>query len=97
MHYQTGPIKELQRRNEKTADEEARIRMGKIKTTSQSYNLDSYIAKDGVIRVGRRLDKSNLNNVCKHPIVLPKCSPISKLIIAWYHKKNHAGRGMNDT
>ena len=30
----------------------------------------------------------------KHSIVLPKSSPISKLIIAWCHKKTgHAGRG----
>ena len=39
--------------------------------------------------------KSNLNNECKDSIVLPKGSPISKLIIAWCHKKTgHAGRGM---
>ena len=55
MHRQTGPIKMLQRRNEKTGYEE----------------------EDGIIRVEERLDKSNLNNECKHPIVLPKGSPIS--------------------
>ena len=66
-----------------------------MKKSSQIYNLDPYIDEDGIIRVGGRLDKSNLNNECKHPIVLPKGSPISKLIIAWCHKKTGlTGRGM---
>ena len=47
------------------------------------------------IRVGGRLDKSNLNNEWKHSIVLPKDSPISKSIIVWRYKKTgQAGRGM---
>ena len=58
-----------------------------IKKSSQIYNLDSYIDEDGIIRVGGRLDKSIFNNECKHPIVLPKGSPTSKLTIAWCHKK----------
>ena len=66
-----------------------------IKKSSQIYNLDPYIDEDDIIRVGGRLNKSNLNSECKHPIVLPKGSPISKLIIGWCHKKTgHAGRGM---
>ena len=41
-----------------------------------------------------RLDKPNLSNECK--IVLPKSSPMSKLVIAWCHKKNgHTGRGIS--
>ena len=66
-----------------------------LKKSSQIYNLYPYIDEDGLIRVGGRLDKSNLNNECKHPIVVPKGSPISKLKVAWCQKKTgHAGRGM---
>ena len=66
-----------------------------IKKSSQIYNLDPYVEEYGIIRVGGRLYKLNLNNDCKHPIVLPKGSPISKLIISWCNKKSgHAGRGM---
>ena len=66
-----------------------------LKKSSQIYNLYPYIDEDGLIRVGERLDKSNLNNECKHPIVVPKGSPISKLKVTWCHKKTgHAGRGM---
>ena len=86
MHHQTGSIKILQQRNEKTADEE-KGRKGteraEIKKSSQIYHLNPYIDEDGIIRVGGRLDISNVNNECKHPILLPKSSPISKLIIAW--------------
>ena len=93
MHHQTGTIKIFQPRNEKTAYEyqiEA-----EIKNSGQIYNLDTYIDENGIIRVGGRLDKSNLNNECKHPIVFPKGSPISKLIIAWYYKKSgRARKGM---
>ena len=61
--------------------------VAEIKKNSQIYNLDPYIDEDGIIKVEGRLDKSNLNNECKHPIVLSKGSPISKLIITWCHKK----------
>ena len=59
------------------------------------YNLDHYLDEDGIIRVGGRLDKLNLSNKCKHLNVLPKGSPISKLIIAKCHKKTgNSGRDM---
>ena len=43
----------------------------------QINEITGYEEEDGIIRVEGRLDKSNLNNECKHPIVLPKGSPIS--------------------
>ena len=61
--------------------------VAEIKKNSQIYNLDPYIDEDGIIKVEGRLDKSNLNNECKHTIVLSKGSPMSKLIITWCHKK----------
>ena len=58
-----------------------------IKKSNQIYNVEPYIDEDGIIRVGGRLNKLNFNKEYKYPIVLPKGSPISKLIIAWCHKK----------
>ena len=78
MHHQTGTMKIFQPQNEKT----------EIKNSSQIYNLDPYIDENGIIRVGGRLDKSNVNNEYKHVIVFLKGSPISKLIISWFYKKN---------
>ena len=58
-----------------------------ITKSNQFYNLDLYLDEDGITRVGEKLDKLNLNKECKHPIVLPKGSHISKLISTWCHKK----------
>ena len=60
----------------------------KIKKSNQIYSLDPYIDKDGVIKVGGRLDKSNLN----------KGSHISKLIIQSHGViKNCPRRERHDT
>ena len=51
--------------------------------------------REGVIRVGGRIDRSNIIEECKHPVILPKESHISRLIALWCHqRKGHAGRGM---
>ena len=64
----------------KECSQKAEIKM------SQIYNLNPQLDYDSTIRVGGRLNKSNLNNECNNLIVLPKGSPISKLITAWCHK-----------
>ena len=58
-----------------------------ITKSNQFYNLDLYLDEDGITRVGEKLDKLNLNKECKHPIVLPKGSHISRLITTWCYKK----------
>ena len=41
------------------------------------------------------MEKSDINNDCKHPILTPKGCHISKLIILWCHQKTgHPGTGM---
>ena len=58
-------------------------------------NLDPFVDKDGIIRVGGRLKHSYLNNDCKHPVLLPKESTVSNLIIQHYHQiVAHGGRGL---
>lgn len=48
----------------------------------------------GLLRVGGRLKQSSLSQELKHPVILPKNSHISKLILAHYHEKVcHQGRG----
>ena len=43
---------------------------------------------DGILRVGGRLEMSNLPYDAKHPIILPKQHHISKLVIAHIHNHN---------
>ncbi|XP_059053907.1 uncharacterized protein LOC131848156 [Achroia grisella] len=55
-------------------------------------SLNPFIDSSGVLRVGGRLEKSQLNLDAKHPILLPKNSPFTKLIIADAHTKTlHGG------
>ena len=61
--------------------------------TSSIHQLDPFLDKDGVLRMGGRLVKSNLS--LKHPVLVPKYCNISQLIIRYYHEKTaHSGRGM---
>ncbi|XP_037790101.1 uncharacterized protein LOC119585554 [Penaeus monodon] len=50
-------------------------------------------SKDGLLRVGGRLAHSELEYDARHPLILPKDSPVSKLLIHWQHEKSaHSGR-----
>ena len=53
---------------------------------SKIYCLDPFLDGDEVIHVGERLEKSFLNNECKHPILLPKVGKITDLLIKHHHK-----------
>ncbi|XP_057688053.1 uncharacterized protein LOC130913445 [Corythoichthys intestinalis] len=49
--------------------------------------------KDGLICVGGRLKHANINTTEKHPIILPKKSHVSLLLVRQYHDKvQHQGR-----
>ena len=66
-----------------------------VKISSKMSSLNPYLDENGIIRVGGRLEKSEINNECKHPILILKRCHISKLIILWCHQKTgHSGRGM---
>ena len=67
----------------------------RVPRTSSIHQLDPFLDKDGVLRVGGRLVKSNLSHELKHPVLVPKYCNISQLIIRYYHEKTaHSGRGM---
>ena len=62
-----------------------------VKISSKISSLNTCLDGNGIIRVGGRLEKSDINNDCKHS----KGCHISKLIILWCHQKTrHSGRGM---
>jgi hypothetical protein len=63
-----------------------------IHKQSPLCRLDPFIC-DGVIRVGGRLDQSTLEYDARHPVIMPKDSPVSKLILEQTHKDvGHLGR-----
>ena len=67
----------------------------RVPSTSSIHQLDPFLDKDGVLRVGGRLVKSNFSHQLKHPALLLKYCTISQLIIRYYHEKTaHSERGM---
>ena len=62
--------------------------------TPQSLeHFDPYIDEHDLLRVGGRLQNSDLPEDTKHPLVLPYGHRISSLIISYYHDKTkHQGR-----
>ena len=71
----------LNKRNKERAKKE-------LTKTSQLYRLNPFIDKDGVLRVGGRLQYSSLDGSEKHPIVLPKGHHVSVLLIKHLHAKS---------
>ena len=58
------------------------------------YQLDPMLDKEGILRVGGRLSRAQLQYGVKHPIILPKEGHVTQLIIRHYHDKiHHPGRG----
>ena len=61
--------------------------------TSSIYRLDPFVDK-GVLRVGGRLNNADIPQESKHPIILPRKSNVTTLIIRNAHERlGHAGRG----
>ena len=61
----------------------------------QIQKYSPFIDNNNLLRVGGRLKYSDLNFDQKHPILLPKNSYITELIIRHYHEKNlHTGSHM---
>ena len=66
-----------------------------LKKTSSLRMLDPVLDSDGAMRVGGRIRKANLPHTLKNPVILPKSSHISSLIISHVHgRTHHSGRGI---
>ncbi|KAL5010875.1 hypothetical protein ScPMuIL_013180 [Solemya velum] len=63
-----------------------------LKKSSKLYKLEAFV-KDDLLRIGGRLRRADMTYDAKHPIILPKDSPVSKLIIEDIHQSiGHLGR-----
>ena len=73
----------------------AKQRNQTIKMSSCLYRLDPFLDKDGLMRIGGRIKRADLPAATKHPVILPRKSPITDLLIRFCHGKvNHMGRGI---
>ena len=63
------------------------------KKSSSLHQLDPFVDSDGILRVGGRLRRASLTDSNKFPVILPRKSHISNLIIKHYHEQvQHQGR-----
>lgn len=63
--------------------------------TNRLYRLCPFLDDCGMLRVGGRLEHAALHPEAKHPVVLPRDSHVSNLLIKHHHERvQHQGRGM---
>ena len=62
-----------------------------VPTSSALGRLNPFVDKDGLLRVGGKLERSDLPFSSKHPILLPKKSSTVRLLIEHLHR--HPGSG----
>ena len=66
-----------------------------LKKCSSLYRLDPYLDTDGLLRVGGRLRNVSISEGAKHPVILPRRSRVTQLILQYCHEAiKHQGSGM---
>jgi len=72
-----------------------KLRNANLKKCSSLYRLDPYLDDDGLLRVGGRLRRANMEEELKHPVILPRQAHITQIIVRHYHlATKHQGRGI---
>ena len=88
-------LRSLNANGEFLSREAVKQRDSSLKKTSCMYRLDPYLDANGILRVGGRLRKANMSESVKHPMILPRKSQITELIIQdCHHAIKHQGSGM---
>ena len=65
-----------------------------VKKRSPLYKLDPFLREDGVICVGGRMKISTLPREVAHPVILPRKSHVTELLVKECHERVcHGGRG----
>ena len=89
-------VRETQR--ERFSEELTTLRAGgSVLRSSPLWRLSPFVDSDGILRVGGRLEISNLPYDAKHPVILPKKHHISKLVSSHIHNQGHHNLGVNFT
>ncbi|XP_063959911.1 uncharacterized protein LOC135155123 [Lytechinus pictus] len=87
-------LKELDKTGEMSRHE-VPTRNAALKKTSALFRLDPFLDDDGVIRVGGRIHRANLSSNIRHPVIIPRKSYVTTLLIRdAHHRTQHSGRGI---
>ncbi len=64
-----------------------------LSASSKLYRLDPELTPDGLLCVGGRLRRGDLNQESKHPIILPNSHHVTELLVQYYHVQScHSGK-----
>lgn len=77
-------------------EEISTLRKGKsLPRKSKLFQIDAFLDKDGLLKVGGRLKNASFSTTLKYPVIVPKNHHVTKLIIAHFHSKvQHQGKGL---
>ncbi|XP_015191151.1 PREDICTED: uncharacterized protein LOC107074303 [Polistes dominula] len=63
-----------------------------LSNSNPLVRLTPFLDSQGLLRVGGRLESSSLSFNSKHPVILPRDSPLTKMVIRYAHQKTlHGG------
>ncbi|XP_053395546.1 uncharacterized protein LOC128555836 [Mercenaria mercenaria] len=66
-----------------------------LRSKSTLYRLDPFLGQNGILGVGGRLQHSKMPFCLRNPVILPKESHVTNLLVRHFHNRvNHQGRGM---
>lgn len=66
-----------------------------VSKKSPLWSLDPFVDDNNLLRVGGRIRKATLHEDIKHPLILPRHSHVTNLVIDHFHEESgHSGRGM---
>ncbi|XP_068143648.1 uncharacterized protein [Drosophila tropicalis] len=81
-----------QAQNQFNDDRQLLLRKQSVERRSILSKLSPFVDEDGIVRVGGRLERSQLPADAKHPVVLPKQHRLVELLLKHEHKVNlHPG------
>ena len=90
FEHELGTWEQASQLKDQSHSNHNKVAVGK---TSPIYCLDPFV-DNGLLRVGGRLHNTEIPEECKHPIILPRTSHVTTLIILNAHEQlGHAGRG----
>ena len=74
---------------------EQATRKRSLRGKSQLQKLNPFLDKNGILRVGGRIQNSQVSDMVKFPVVLPRKGHVTQLVIChFHHKTKHQGRGI---
>ena len=93
QHAETKIIRLMQERAYGTEIKLLQEGKGNAKELKNLRKLDPFIDSEGIMRVGGRIARSLEEECIKYPVLIPKKSKATKVMIEWHHAKiEHRGK-----